>query len=236
MHPFAAASFSHLDTICAGNLSHSLIDTSPSSPLLHYTRVARRRIVKCFVSTTHRRRCVCCAFEWVSQVCRSSEFNFSFLFIGLHLVLPLLLNVNDLTINLKNVSYLVFDYSVYSTLCVREFWRYCYPRPERSKLTQEILFLQQEHSSARLTQHRIIFLCAKLFQSFTIDICFVWRKCNRQRIAPSSLICSLFFFFGRFSVQQLTGYAPQELIDKTLYKFVHASDAMHVRDSHMICK
>lgn len=39
-----------------------------------------------------------------------------------------------------------------------------------------------------------------------------------------------------YSVQQLTGYAPQELIDKTLYKFIHAADAMHVRDSHMICK
>lgn len=39
-----------------------------------------------------------------------------------------------------------------------------------------------------------------------------------------------------FSVQQLTGYAPQELIDKTLYKFIHAADAMHVRDSHMICR
>ncbi|KAJ8678677.1 hypothetical protein QAD02_014464, partial [Eretmocerus hayati] len=36
------------------------------------------------------------------------------------------------------------------------------------------------------------------------------------------------------SVPQLTGYEPQELIDKTLYHYVHVSDAIHLHQAHQI--
>lgn len=35
---------------------------------------------------------------------------------------------------------------------------------------------------------------------------------------------------------QLTGYEPQELVDKTLYQYVHAGDILHLRYSHQMCK
>lgn len=37
-------------------------------------------------------------------------------------------------------------------------------------------------------------------------------------------------------VSQLTEYSPQELIEKTLYQFIHPADVQHVRDSHLIRK
>jgi len=33
-------------------------------------------------------------------------------------------------------------------------------------------------------------------------------------------------------VSQLTGYEPQELIEKTLYHYIHACDILHMRHAH----
>lgn len=44
----------------------------------------------------------------------------------------------------------------------------------------------------------------------------------------------LFCFFKR--VSQLTGYEPQDLIEKTLYQYIHASDIIQMRYAHQICK
>lgn len=38
-------------------------------------------------------------------------------------------------------------------------------------------------------------------------------------------------FFG-FSVSQLTGYEPQDLIEKTLYHYVHGCDVWQLRECH----
>ncbi|XP_055373815.1 protein single-minded [Condylostylus longicornis] len=35
-------------------------------------------------------------------------------------------------------------------------------------------------------------------------------------------------------VSQLTGYEPQDLIEKTLYQYIHVSDVIHMRTSHQI--
>lgn len=34
----------------------------------------------------------------------------------------------------------------------------------------------------------------------------------------------------------MTGYEPQDLIEKTLYQYIHASDILPMRFSHQICK
>lgn len=33
-------------------------------------------------------------------------------------------------------------------------------------------------------------------------------------------------------VSQLTGYEPQDLIEKTLYHYIHGNDILNMRDSH----
>lgn len=46
-------------------------------------------------------------------------------------------------------------------------------------------------------------------------------------------------FFSRYfncRVSQLTEYSPQELIEKTLYQFIHPADVQHIRESHVIRK
>ena len=35
-----------------------------------------------------------------------------------------------------------------------------------------------------------------------------------------------------FRVAQLTGYEPQDLIEKTLYHYIHACDILHMRYAH----
>jgi len=35
-----------------------------------------------------------------------------------------------------------------------------------------------------------------------------------------------------FRITQLTGYEPQELIEKTLYHFIHANDVLYMRRAH----
>ena len=37
-------------------------------------------------------------------------------------------------------------------------------------------------------------------------------------------------------VSLLTGYEPQDLIEKTLYQYVHAEDMMSLRAVHLTCK
>lgn len=39
-----------------------------------------------------------------------------------------------------------------------------------------------------------------------------------------------------FRVAQLTGYEPQDLIEKTLYHYIHGSDIFAMRFSHHQCK
>lgn len=34
-------------------------------------------------------------------------------------------------------------------------------------------------------------------------------------------------------VTQLTGFEPQDLIEKTLYHYIHTSDISHMRESHI---
>ncbi|CAH1402521.1 unnamed protein product [Nezara viridula] len=46
----------------------------------------------------------------------------------------------------------------------------------------------------------------------------------------ASLDLKLIFLDAR--VSQLTGYEPQDLIEKTLYQYIHSSDMMHMRYSH----
>lgn len=46
----------------------------------------------------------------------------------------------------------------------------------------------------------------------------------------------LFFMCADNSVSQLTEFSPQELIEKTLYQYIHAADVQHIRDSHLIRK
>ncbi|CAH0383978.1 unnamed protein product [Bemisia tabaci] len=52
----------------------------------------------------------------------------------------------------------------------------------------------------------------------------------------ASLDFKLIFLDAR--VTQLTGYEPQDLIEKTLYHYIHGSDMMHMRYSHhtLLCK
>lgn len=37
-------------------------------------------------------------------------------------------------------------------------------------------------------------------------------------------------------VSQLTGFEPQDLIEKTMYQYVHAADIHHIRHSHLMRK
>ncbi|KAH9633863.1 hypothetical protein HF086_013752 [Spodoptera exigua] len=39
-------------------------------------------------------------------------------------------------------------------------------------------------------------------------------------------------FFIRMKVASLTGYEPQDLIEKTLYHYIHGTDVLHMRHSH----
>jgi single-minded-like protein len=37
-------------------------------------------------------------------------------------------------------------------------------------------------------------------------------------------------------VLQITGYEPQDLVDKSLYHYVHTQDLMALRYAHQVCK
>jgi single-minded-like protein len=37
-------------------------------------------------------------------------------------------------------------------------------------------------------------------------------------------------------VSQITGYEPQDLVDRTLYHYVHTQDLMALRWAHQVCK
>lgn len=83
-----------------------------------------------------------------------------------------------------------------------------------------------------------------------LDICYLKKKTMKIRYFPTVktelwallstiiliLIVCVFLCSFRYSVTQLTEFSPQELIEKTLYQFIHAADVQHIRDSHMICK
>ncbi len=42
--------------------------------------------------------------------------------------------------------------------------------------------------------------------------------------------------FLMFRVSQITGYEPQELVDRSLYHYVHTQDLMALRWAHQVCK
>uniref|UniRef100_A0A182Y634 PAS domain-containing protein n=1 Tax=Anopheles stephensi TaxID=30069 RepID=A0A182Y634_ANOST len=46
----------------------------------------------------------------------------------------------------------------------------------------------------------------------------------------SSLDLKLIFLDAK--VSQLTGYEPQDLIENTLYRYIHAADVVHIRQAH----
>lgn len=48
--------------------------------------------------------------------------------------------------------------------------------------------------------------------------------------------CILIKIYTDFRVSQLTGFEPQDLIEKTLYQYIHASDILAMRYAHQICK
>ena len=50
----------------------------------------------------------------------------------------------------------------------------------------------------------------------------------------ASLDLKLIFLDQRVSA--LTGYEPQDLIEKTLYQYIHASDMVSMRLTHLTCK
>ncbi|XP_022103537.1 uncharacterized protein LOC110986180 isoform X2 [Acanthaster planci] len=53
---------------------------------------------------------------------------------------------------------------------------------------------------------------------------------NNMFMFRASLDMKLIFLDGK--VAQLTGYEPQDLIEKTLYQFLHATDILHIRYAH----
>lgn len=63
-------------------------------------------------------------------------------------------------------------------------------------------------------------------------LCCLYATCP-LRVMPSNDFF-LYFFYAR--VAQLTGYEPQDLIEKTLYQYIHAADILQMRYSHQICK
>ena len=48
--------------------------------------------------------------------------------------------------------------------------------------------------------------------------------------------CNFLTLFLCHQVSALTGYEPQDLIEKTLYQYVHSQDMMGVRSMHMTRK
>ena len=68
-----------------------------------------------------------------------------------------------------------------------------------------------------------------------------WRNTN----TPAGGICRLFQYNERCNISrvfcvcrvaQLTGYEPQDLIEKTLYHYIHGSDILAMRYAHHQCK
>lgn len=59
---------------------------------------------------------------------------------------------------------------------------------------------------------------------------------------PNSSACLLYFYLlfslvcVFFRVADLTGYEPQDLIEKTLYHHVHSCDSFHLRCAHHLCE
>jgi len=49
-------------------------------------------------------------------------------------------------------------------------------------------------------------------------------------VIVSSLLCA------GARVAELTGYEPQDLIEKTLYHHIHACDIFHLRYAHHLCE
>jgi hypothetical protein len=55
-------------------------------------------------------------------------------------------------------------------------------------------------------------------------------KKNRERFVTNQC-CPSFL-----RVAQITGYEPQDLVDRSLYHYVHTQDLMALRWAHQLCK
>ena len=70
-----------------------------------------------------------------------------------------------------------------------------------------------------------------VWSSLWIDIAFLSGLLKCPVLTPI-----IFITFHNFRVAQLTGYEPQDLIEKTLYHYIHACDILHMRYAHHTCK
>ena len=79
---------------------------------------------------------------------------------------------------------------------------------------------------SNLLQHKRIDCTEQSWASLEIDVIF------------QHFICSCWFYSLMFSsrVSELTGYEPQDLIEKTLYHHVHGCDVFHLRYAHHLCE
>ncbi|KAF6205739.1 hypothetical protein GE061_019912 [Apolygus lucorum] len=76
-----------------------------------------------------------------------------------------------------------------------------------------------------------------------VGLVAVGHSLPASAITEIKLHCNMFMFrasldlkliFLDARVSQLTGYEPQDLIEKTLYHYIHSSDMMHMRYSHTV--
>lgn len=83
--------------------------------------------------------------------------------------------------------------------------------------------------------HNTLYLniCKKMFP---IKKYFAIKKSFNRKPTCMVSISSLIKNFYCYRVSQLTGFEPQDLIEKTLYQYIHASDILAMRYAHQICK
>ena len=64
---------------------------------------------------------------------------------------------------------------------------------------------------------------------------FINLKCDITFFSSfrASLDLKLIFLDGQ--VSPLTGYEPQDLIERTLYQYIHADDMLGIRSMHVTC-
>ena len=105
-------------------------------------------------------------------------------------------------------------------------------------------FLVQRSMYKRITSHiqrGILLSIITLFNTVTEDITFWVNSLNLIVLQIFLMqICQAYgndtqtvrFIVFRCRVSQLTGYEPQDLVEKTLYHYIHGCDIMHMRFSH----
>lgn len=81
-----------------------------------------------------------------------------------------------------------------------------------------------------------IFLCETSILERAVSISLSLTPCFSCVIEQILITKSSIPLFTFYRVSQLTGYEPQDLIEKTLYQYIHASDILPMRYAHQICK